>query len=259
MAVTRSLKSRGRSGPTFGSWMAIGHPAVAEILAKAGFEWLVVDLEHSAMSLSQAEDLIRTVSLSGVAPLVRVSANDPVQIKRVMDAGSHGIIVPMVNSRADAEKAVQAVHYPPRGTRGVGLGRAQAYGTGFDEYRRWLADESVVIVQIEHIDAVRNIDAILAVEGVDGFIVGPYDLSASLGVPGQFEHPKVAEALAQVKARCPGRLGGFHVVQPDPAQVRARVAEGFTLIAYSVDFLLLGEAARGGLKQISDLKKKEAA
>lgn len=239
---------------TIGSWITLPHPAIAEIMAGAGFEWLVVDLEHSAITLGEAAELIRVTDLCGVVPLVRVSANDPVQIKRVMDAGAHGVIVPMVNSAGEAEQAVASVRYPPQGRRGVGLSRAQGYGTAFESYWEWVQQESIVMVQVEHIQAVDNLAAILAVPGVDGFIVGPYDLSCSLGIPGEFEHPRLTEALAEVRrvAAQSTAAAGYHVVPPQPDQVRQRLAEGYSCIAYSVDFLLLGEMCRQGLNTIRE-------
>jgi 2-dehydro-3-deoxyglucarate aldolase len=162
----------------------------------------------------------------------------------------------MVNSPEEAKRVVDAVKYPPVGKRGVGLARAQGYGTRFAEYRDWLAAGSAVIVQIEHIQAVENLDAILAVPGVDGFIVGPYDLSASLGTPGDFQNPRMLEALAAIREASKRTMAGIHVVHPDPAQVRERVAEGYGFVAYSVDFLLLGEACRGGMKDIQSWLKE---
>ena len=122
---------------TIGSWITIGNTAVAEILAKAGFDWLVVDIEHSTISIDTVGDLIRVIDLAGVTPLVRLTSNDPNLIKRVMDAGAHGIIVPMVNSEKDAMDAVAATRYPPIGIRGVGLARAQGYGVSFTDYFEW--------------------------------------------------------------------------------------------------------------------------
>jgi 2-dehydro-3-deoxyglucarate aldolase len=120
-----SLKSKLRHKElTLGSWVSLGNPGVVEIMANAGFEWLTIDMEHSAITIREAEELIRVIDLCGVVPLVRLSANDPVQIKRVMDAGAHGMIVPMVNTKSDAERVVEAVYYPPTGRRGVGLARA---------------------------------------------------------------------------------------------------------------------------------------
>jgi 2-dehydro-3-deoxyglucarate aldolase len=146
--------------------------------------------------------------------------------------------------------AVSAVKYPPKGNRGAGLYRAQGYSTNFNEYRRWVEDESVVIVQIEHIQAVENMESILTTEGIDAFIVGPYDLSASLGVPGEFDCPDVKSALNEIqriatKLKC--TAAGYHVVPPDAELVTQKIKEGFTFIAYSVDFLLLGEMCKKGL------------
>src|SRR3990167_11155409 len=119
---------------SFGSWITLAHPAIAEIMAKAGFEWLVIDLEHSVITIREAEELIRVISLCGVKPYVRLTANDPNQIKRVMDAGAEGIIVPMVKSFNDVKWAADAMFYPPKGSRSVGLARAQQYGVGFKTY-----------------------------------------------------------------------------------------------------------------------------
>jgi 2-dehydro-3-deoxyglucarate aldolase len=248
-----SLKSRlQRRQLTLGSWITLAHPAIAEIMSRAGFDWLAVDLEHSVITIREAEELIRIVALSGICPLVRLSANDPVQIKRVMDAGAHGVIVPMVNSVSDAEKAVKAVRYPPEGTRGVGLARAQGYGTAFESYRGWVNQESVVVVQVEHIESVNNLEAILAVDAIDGFIVGPYDLSGSLGVPGQFDHPSMAKAMDRIKSvgTDSGKVFGIHVIEPDIEELRQRVDEGFNFIAYSLDIRMLDRACRSGLDAI---------
>lgn len=234
---------------TIGSWLTIGHPSIAEIMTQAGFDWLTIDMEHSAITLHQAQQLIQIIELSGCVPLVRVGNNDPNLIKRVMDAGAHGVIVPMVNSKEDAEKAVSAVKYPPIGTRGVGLARAQGYGMDFENYKEWNQKESIVIVQIEHIDAVNNLEQILSTDGVDGFIVGPYDLSGSVGVPGKFDDVAVIEALGKVNetAKKLNIISGFHVVPPEPDQFFSKVDEGYRFLAYSLDSLLLAEICRRDL------------
>ena len=253
MAATPTLKQRLRSGETtVGSWITLAHPAIAEIMAQAGFDWLVVDLEHSVITIREAEELIRVIGLCGLTPLVRVSANEPAQIKRVMDAGAHGVVVPMVNSREDAARAVAAVKYPPTGTRGAGLARAQGYGTRFEDYRSWLEQESLVFVQVEHVFAIENLVAIMEVEGVDGFFVGPYDLSGSLGRPGEFDHPSMRQALDRIAETIPHTkaAAGFHVVPPQPELVTEKAKQGYRLIAYSLDTLLLGEACRGGVRRI---------
>jgi 2-dehydro-3-deoxyglucarate aldolase len=243
---------------TIGSWLQIGSPIVAEIMAQAGFDWLVVDMEHSAIGIEKTQALIQIIDLAGCVPLVRLSSNDPVLIRRVMDAGSHGIIVPNVNSADDAVAAVEAVRYPPDGTRGVGLWRAQGYGFDFDKYRKWQATESVVVVQIEHIEGVSNLEAILATEGVDGFIIGPYDLSASLGVPGAFEHADFKAAFRKIlqTAKEIDALMGIHVVVPDASVAKEKIKEGYRFIAYGIDTLFLGQSCRKGLREIRNVLKR---
>lgn len=242
---------------TIGSWITIGHAAVVEIMARAGYDWLTVDMEHSAITLDIAQDLIRVIELCGVVPFVRVGENDPNLIKRVMDVGAHGVIVPMVNSKEDAEKAVGAVKYPPVGFRGVGLARAQKYGINFEGYRQWNQDHSIVIVQIEHIRAVENLEAILGVEGVDGFIVGPYDLSGSLGVPGQFEHAEVKAALDRVMkvSQEMNVLSGFHVIPPEPEVFQEKIVQGYKFLAHSLDILFLGNGCRNAVNDIKTFLK----
>lgn len=235
---------------TIGSWITIGDPIVAEIMATAGYDWLVIDMEHSAIGFEAAQDLIRCISLCGVAPLVRVGHNDATIIKRVMDAGAHGVIVPMVKTPEEAVQAVGAVQYPPHGRRGVGLARAQDYGFGFDRYKQWNEKSSIVIVQIEHYKAVENLSEIMSVDGVDGFIIGPYDLSGSLGVPGDFQHPKVVAALERVASltKIHNYLSGFHVIEPDPVSVDEKIEAGYRFIAYSIDTIYLGKCCRDALK-----------
>lgn len=244
-----------KKSASIGSWITIPHPSVAEIMARAGFEWLAVDMEHSPMEISTTEEMIRVIQSCGLPALVRVGENNSTLIKRVMDSGASGVIVPMVNTAQEAKAAVAAVKYPPLGRRGVGLARAQGYGTIFEDYCQWVAKESVVIVQIEHIEAVENLDAILSVEHVDGCMVGPYDLSASLGVPGQFDHPDVFNALNKIKRVIQKRRKpfGFHVVQPDLQTAFEKFKEGYSFVAFGVDFLLLGQMCRENLEE---LKKK---
>lgn len=251
----KSLKERLTNKElTIGSWITLAHPAIAEIMAKAGFDWLVVDLEHSVITIREAEELIRVIDLCGVTPLIRLSANDPVQIKRVMDAGAHGVIVPMVNSADEARKAVESVRYPSVGKRGVGLARAQGYGSSFPQYKQWVNEESIVIVQTEHIKAVENLEAILAVEGVDGFFVGPYDLSGSLGVSGQFEDELMVEAMNKIKTCMTksSKVSGYHVVEPDVDQFKKFVHEGYRFLAYSVDIRMLDTCCRSAIKMIKE-------
>jgi len=242
---------------TLGSWLTLGSLSITEIMAKASFDWLVVDLEHSSISIDRAAEMIRIIDLCGLTPLVRLTTNDANQIKRVMDAGAGGIIVPMINSSEEAKKAVKATRYSPNGTRGVGLARAQGYGVNFNEYLEWQANNPVVIVQIEHIEAVDKIEEILTEPGVDGFIIGPYDLSCSMGIPGKFENDRFTEVIDFIldfgkRLKSPA---GLHIVEPDVKKLEKTIADGFTFIAYSVDSRMLDVAARKGVSKFNKLKK----
>lgn len=231
---------------TIGSWITLGSPYIAEIMAQSGFDWLTICMEHTAITMTEAQQMIQAIELNGVVPLVRVGANDATIIKQVLDAGAHGVIVPMVNSALEAKNAVDAANYPPHGKRGVGLGRAQKYGFGFESYKNWAEKNSVVIVQIEHIDAVNNLEEILSVEGVDGLIIGPYDLSGSLGKPGDFNDPLFLDALKRVNviSSHSRKPKGFHCIANDPSAVQAKIDEGYTFIAVSVDEIFLGSGCR---------------
>jgi 2-keto-3-deoxy-L-rhamnonate aldolase RhmA len=257
MAKSNLKKNLQQGKLCLGTWITLGHASIAEIFAKAGYEWLVVDLEHSTISIEQAGELIRTIDLVGAVPLVRLTSNDINQIKRVMDAGAHGIVVPNVNTAQEARDAVAATRYAPAGRRGVGLARAQQYGHGFKEYLEWQKDSPVVIVQIEHQSALDHLEEIFAVSGVDGFIIGPYDLSCSMGMPGEFERPEFIAAMQRIlkaglKARCPA---GLHIVEPDPVRLRQVVDEGYRFIAYSVDIRMLDVSARIGVQTAKETDK----
>jgi len=237
---------------TIGSWITLGDASIAEILVKSGFDWLVVDLEHSSISIRQASELIRVIDLGGVTPLVRLTSNNVDQIKRVMDAGAHGIVVPMVNTQQDAIKAVSATRYAPTGIRGVGLARAQGYGANFQEYFEWQQENPVVIVQIEHIDALKNLKMILSTDGVDGFIIGPYDLSCSMGIPGEFTHPEFLKVIDNIFSigKQMNVPAGIHIVEADQAYLKDSIEKGYKFIAYSVDIRMLDSCARSGLSSI---------
>ena len=229
---------------TYGSWVTLSHPLIPEIMSQAGFDWLCIDMEHSSIELRDILPLLISIENNGLVPLVRVGENNANLIKRVMDAGACGVIVPNVNSAAEAISAVNAVKYPPVGTRGVGLYRAQGYGYNFNDYLRWHENESVVIVQIEHIDAVKNIDEIFSVPGIDAFIIGPYDLSSSMGKPGAFDDKDVENTI-KMALECRKKHGitaGFHSVSSDPSEALLYKKKGFKLLGFSLDSIFLGDA-----------------
>ncbi|MEN6373322.1 MAG: aldolase/citrate lyase family protein [Smithella sp.] len=247
--LARKIKEKMRRGePSIGTWMSLAHPSIAEILAMAGYDWVVVETEHTAIDVSEVLRLIIAIEQRGSVPLVRLAWNDPIQAKAVLDSGAAGVLVPMVNSKADAELAVQMTKYPPLGSRGVGLARAQGYGENFDEYVKNANDDTLLIVQIEHKDAVANIEEILSVPGIDGTFIGPYDLSLSLGIPGQINHPEVLAAKQKVckSTLAHGLIAGVHFVQPRTAadDCRQAIKEGYRFIALGTDILFLGDSAR---------------
>lgn len=251
--LNNTLRKRIKAGKlTLGSWITIGHPNVAEILANAGFDWLVIDIEHNPINIAMVQTLITAIQSKGVAAFVRVSKNEEVVIKHVLDAGADGIIVPMICSKEDAKQAVDYAKYPPIGKRGVGLARAQQYGNGFEVYKKWVAEDLVVIAQIEHIDGINNLEEIISVPGIDGTIIGPYDLSGSMGMPGEFEKSVVKETLSKYIDICKAHQFpmGFHVVNADPVKIQEKIDEGYRFIAYGTDFLFMGDTAAKGMKML---------
>jgi len=228
---------------TIGSWLSFGYTPICEMMSKSAFEWLVIDMEHTATDYNIMLQMIQVINLCDCTPLVRVGANDELLIKRVMDSGAHGVIVPMVNTKADAERAVSFIKYPPSGKRGVGLFRAQGYGMEFEEYKNWLEKESICIVQIEHLKGVENLSEILSVDGVDGFIIGPYDLSGSVGCPGNFKDSKVVKLMEEVTrfVNNSSKPGGLHIVNSDHELLNTKIEEGYKFIAYGDDMVFLSE------------------
>lgn len=236
-----------------GSWLQFPDVFAAEIMAKAGFDWLAIDMEHGLIGMESVFRLIQIIDLSGVVPLVRLNTNDASTIRRVMDAGSRGVIVPMVNSADDAQRAVRAVKYPPEGSRSFGLGRAHDYGRNFKKYTGSANDDSIVIIQIEHINAVQNIGSILDIDGIDGVFVGPYDLSGSMGIPGEFENKDYKETLRGLikEIKKTKKAMGFHIVHPSEKELKEKVAEGFSFIGYGTDSIFL----TNGVLPVRGLKK----
>lgn len=249
MSLKQKLKNKEL---TIGSWVTIGHPSVVEVMANAGFEWLVIDIEHTSIDLTMVQILISTIQSKGLKALIRVSKNEEVVIKRALDMGADGIIVPMITNADDAQKAVDYAKYPPIGKRGVGLFRAQNYGLSFNEYKKWVNDELVIIAQVEHYLAAENIESIITTEGIDGIIIGPYDLSGSLGYPGEYNRSEVKEAINKILLACDKHNipSGFHVIETDTSKISEKIKQGCTFLAYSLDFLFLLNSSKAGMENI---------
>lgn len=232
----------------------MGHPAIAEIMAGEGFDFLGVDMEHTATELSEFYHLALAVQGTGCEVLARLPECDASLAKRVLDLGAAGIIVPSVNTPALAAQSVAMAKFPPAGVRGASLCRATGYGKDFAGYYQRHNDEVVVVVMLEHIDAVNQADAILATPGIDAVLIGPYDLSTSMDLAGQLDHPKVQAAQQTILQACQraGVPGGIHVVPTAPEAVQQRIAEGFRFIACGLDTLFIRE----GCQRMLQARKK---
>jgi 2-keto-3-deoxy-L-rhamnonate aldolase RhmA len=258
MNTRSNVKAKLEEGePAFGSWIMIGNLAVAEILAEVGFDWIAVDMEHTAIDYRTLQELLCGIERCGAEGFVRIEDNNPVAVKRVLDCGARGIIVPQVNSREEAVRAVAAAKYPPEGMRGVALGRASEYGAYFNEYFESFNDQVVVMAQVEHFRAVDNIEEIVAVEGLDGVFLGPYDLSCSLGIPAQLDHPRMAAAREAVKkaVQRAGKALGIHETRPQAGAVQRLLEEGFRFIGCSIDTVFLRTISRELLEGVRKLRE----
>ena len=248
--MTLFFRHRLREGrPLIGALLQMPLPEVAEIYAHAGYDWLFVDLEHSPMEARQALDIITAVD-SRVPCVVRVPWNDEAHIKKALDIGATGIIVPLVNTVEDAKRAVDRCKYPPQGVRSVGITRAQRFDLDFDGYMQRANDEVAVIVQIEHVDAARNIDAILDVPGIDGVFVGPFDLSGSMGKPGKINDPEVQQAIRDIIRACEKRDIARCIYAHSPAHAKTYLEQGYRVIGLCTDYITLARAAAAALKEV---------
>jgi 2-dehydro-3-deoxyglucarate aldolase/4-hydroxy-2-oxoheptanedioate aldolase len=234
--------------PLIGALLQMPLPESAEIFVAAGYDWLFIDLEHAPMDARDALTLLTAVD-SRVPCVVRVPWNEEAHLKKVLDAGATGVIVPLVNNAEDARLAVSRCKYPPRGVRSVGITRAQRFELDFDGYMARANNDIAVIVQVEHVEAVRNIDAILDVPGIDAVFMGPFDLSGSMGKPGRIDDPEVQAAIAQVVRACNDRAVALCAYAHTPAHARRYLELGYRVIGLCTDYILLARAARDALAQ----------
>ncbi|HEX4271516.1 MAG TPA: aldolase/citrate lyase family protein [Rhizomicrobium sp.] len=252
------LKNRLRQGETtFGAWLTVANSMVAEIMAGAGFDWVLIDTEHGGFSNEGVQTCLVAFNGSPTVPMVRVAWNDAVLIKQVLDMGADGILIPMVSSAAEARAAVSACKYPPQGTRGFGPRRASDYGRNTDAYVAQANDSVIVIVQIEHINGVADIEGILDTPGIDVACLGPTDLSGSAGVLRQFQHPTVIDGMTSVikaaKARqMPASIG---ITFPD-SEMHKWYAAGANFIFCCDDVTLL---ATGAAETLANMRQVMSA
>ena len=259
MAARADLKRRLRARErVFGCWTSIGHPSIAEIFAKNGTDFIAVDMEHSATSLEQAQQIITASQGEGARCLVRVSSHNGEQIRRILDSGADGILVPTVAREEEVARIADWFLYPPEGKRGYGVGRAQGYGFSFARYTSGWNRRGILLIQIENIEGVETAERLLAHPAVDGAMVGPYDISGSLGIPGQLDHPRVQEACAEIIRACrkQGKACGTQIVEPTPARVRAALQRGYTFVMLASDVFILWKWGEGMGKIIRASRRK---
>lgn len=243
-----TVKRKLRAGePAIGTFMALGSTLGAEQLAHLGFDWLLIDQEHGAIDAPLTQSLLQAISTTETIPLIRVPANKEEWIGRALDAGAYGVIVPMVNTREEAEEAVRAARYPPAGARGIGGSRTRLYGG--QDYVQNANEEILLVVELEHKDAVKNAREILSVPGVDAYFIGPGDLCSSLGLPHTWEpdYPEFWAAIDEIHrvGKDLGIPGGIH---SSPARATAMLDRGYQFLAVGFDISFLATAAAAGLQ-----------
>jgi len=253
--INQSLKKKVTSNKlTIGSWITIGNPSIPEIMSQADFEFLVIDIQHGIININQVQDMIMAIESFNITPLVRVTSNNVGLIAQCMDAGAYGVIVPLVNNKSDAIDAVKSTKYPPDGNRSTGLARAQGYGFQFDQYKKNANKFSTVIVQIEHKDSIENIEEILSVNDIDGYMIGPYDLSASMNKSyHDMDHGEIERIEKDVisVAKKNNKIAGYHIVHPDKNIIKNKIKMGYRFIVVGSDNIYLGNSC---INTMNDLK-----
>ena len=232
-----------------GTIVSLACPPVAEVLSRAGFDWLFIDGEHGPLSVGDIQLLLQAAQ-PHCPCVVRVAANDGVYIRQVLDAGADGIIAPLVNDAETAARVVAWAKYPPLGKRSVGIARAHEYGAAFGDYVAQANEHVAVIIQVEHIDAVANISSILDVAGIDAVFIGPYDLSTSMGKPGRVNDAAVLEQIDIVRQACVARQMPLGIFGVDAAAVQSSIKAGFRLITVGMDTLMLIQSAQAILSAL---------
>ena len=238
----RILKEKFRNRERlFAGWVSYAHPSITETFARAGFDFMAIDMEHSTISLTEAQRIIAASQSEGVPCLPRPVSHTNDLIKPLLESGADGMLIQMVNTADEVKSLIKDFYYPPIGNRSYGVSRAQAYGFDFDEYITSWNESASFLLQVESIEAVNNIEELLAFDEVDGVMVGPYDISGSLGVPGQTNHPLVIEASKKVIAACEkyGKSCGTQVSDSTEESVEFLFSLGYTYAILGSDLFVL--------------------
>lgn len=250
----KALRSREK---IFGAWVSYAEPSITETFAKAGFDFLAIDMEHSTITLPEAKSIITVSQYHDVACLPRPVSHSNDYIKPLLEFGADGMLIQMVNNPEDVKKLIGNIKYPPIGNRSYGVNRAQGYGFDFDSYiNRWNND-SIFMIQIESIEGVKNIESILSYDEIDGVMIGPYDISGSLGVPGQLDHPDVIDASKKVIEACKkfNKSCGTQLNDPNLNNINSLFELGYTFAILGSDLFILWKWAEAMKNIIKDSKK----
>jgi 2-dehydro-3-deoxyglucarate aldolase/4-hydroxy-2-oxoheptanedioate aldolase len=247
--MANNFKTRLKNRETLiGSLVTLASTDVAEIMSLAGFDYLWIDTEHAPIDFVHTQMMIQAVG--GRCPcLVRIPENKEVWIKKALDTGCNGIVVPQVKSATEAREAIECCLYPPAGKRSVGISRAHGYGMSFQDYVSAVNEELTIVLQVEHIQGVQNIKSIVDVPGIDAIFVGPFDLSGSLGLLGQITHPQVEAAIAEIKRHCEEASVPAGIFAVDAQSARNFIQKGFNLIALGMDSAYLWKSAKAALDE----------
>lgn len=252
----KNLKKRLQNGETLnGCWLNLGSSLTAEIVGQSGFDWVLIDLEHGAGTEKDVLAQLQALESTPTAPIVRVESSDAPRISRVLDMGAEGVMCPKVNTVEEAKKVIDGLHYPPFGHRGVAkMVRATQFAQNFDSYYDQARDNILGVIQIETLEALENLDAIAALEGVDVLFIGPADLSMAMGIFGQFDHPMFLSAVKNIcqAAEKAGKATGILFFNPNDYQKYHDM--GIRFIACGADATFVAEGARAMAKKLNDAK-----
>jgi 4-hydroxy-2-oxoheptanedioate aldolase len=256
----KNLKKRIKNGETVnGCWVNLGSPIAAELVGHAGFDWVLIDLEHSTMTEGDVLSILQAMALSPTAAIVRVESSDAARISKVMDAGAEGVMCPKINNAVEAKRVLNGLHYPPFGNRGVAkMVRATSFGKDFDEYYSQAKDNFLGVIQIETVEALNNLDEIAALEGVDVLFIGPSDLSMEMGIFGEFDNPIFIETIKKIVAAASkyGKATGILFFNPDDYKKYHDL--GIKFIACGADATFVMNGAFDMVKKLNEGRQEKS-
>lgn len=243
--ITKFRKSLRSKKILLGGWMQISNPDLTELMCNSKFSWIAFDMEHGSFAINDLPNLFRAAELNNKLTFVRLPNKEMYICSQVLDAGCAGIIIPNIKNKKELELLIKNCYLPPLGKRGVGYSRSNVYGKNFKEFKKQ-KEKPIIVAMIENINAVNKLDEILSVKGLDAILIGPYDLSASMGITGKFDNLKFIKAIKKVesmskKFQIPL---GIHVVEPGIKKVKKFVKSGYRFIPYCTDTVLINSAIK---------------